>query len=105
MSKKRKKAPGRRPTGKLPPNFKKQLEAKAAQTGLNRLPTMSIVATIDTMIGILRGRGYKIRDWDEKDKVVQKMKYIGGKVYILAPREPSETEAGDGERREHDTGQ
>ena len=41
----------------------------------------------------------------EKDKVVQKMKYIGGKVYILAPREPSETEAGDGESREHDTGQ
>lgn len=105
MSKKHRKRPFGRPTGKLPPNFKKQLEAKAAQTGLNRLPTMSIVATIDTMIGILRGRGYKIRDWDEKDKVVQKMKYIGGKVYILAPREPSETEAGDGESREHDTGQ
>lgn len=105
MSKKHRKRPFGRPTGKLPPNFKKQLEAKAAQTGLNRLPTMSIVATIDTMIGILRGRGYKIRDWDDKDKVVQKMKYIGGKVYILAPREPSETEAGDGESREHDTGQ
>ena len=105
MSKKRKKSPGRRPTGKLPPNFKKQLEAKAAQTGLNRLPTMSIVATIDTMIGILRGRGYKIRDWDDKDKVVQKMKCIGGKVYILAPHEQPETGAGHGETREHDTGQ
>ena len=105
MSKKHRKRPFGRPTGKLPPNFKKQLEAKAAQTGLNRLPTMSIVATIDTMIGILRDRGHKIRDWDEKDKVVQKMKYIGGKVYILAPREPSETEAGDGESREDDPGQ
>ena len=102
--KKRKKPPFMRRTGKAPIS-KKQLEAKAAETGLTKLPTMALVATIDTMIGILRDRGHKIRDWDEKDKVVQKMKYIGGKVYILAPREPSETEAGDGESREHDTGQ
>lgn len=104
MGKKHKKQTFRRPTGNLPPNFKKQLEARAAQTGLNLLPTMSIVATIDTMIGILRGRGYKIRDWDDKDKVVKKIKYIGGKVYILAPHEQPETEAGHGESGEH-TGQ
>ena len=104
MSKKREKAPGRRPTGKAP-TFKRQVDAKAAQAGLTQLPTMALVATIDTMIGILRDRGHKIRDWDEKDKVVQKMKCIGGKVYILAPKEPSETEAGHGESREHDTGQ
>ena len=98
------KKPKRQHTGKVP-SFKKQVDAKAAQAGLTQLPTMALVATIDTMIGILRDRGHKIRDWDEKDKVVQKMKYIGGKVYILAPKEPSETEAGHGESREHDTGQ
>ena len=102
--KKRKKSPFGRPTGKLPPNFKKQLETRAAQTGLNRLPTMSIVATIDTMIEILQDRGYKIRDWDDKGKVVRKIKYIGGKVYILAPHEQPETEAGHGESGEHETG-
>jgi len=104
MSKKRKKAPGRRPTGKAP-TFKRQVDAKAAQAGLTQLPTMALVATIDTMIGILRDRGHEIRDWDDKDKVVQKMKCIGGKVYILAPHEQPETEAGHGETREHDTGQ
>ena len=98
------KKPKRRSTGKAP-SFKKQVDAKAAQAGLTRLPTMALVATIDTMIGILRDRGHKIRDWDDKDKVVQKMKCIGGKVYILAPREPSKTEAGHGESGEHDTGQ
>ncbi len=104
MSKKRKKRPFGRPTGK-PPNFKKQLEAKAAETGLTKLPTMSLVATINTMIGILQDRGIKIRDWDEKGKVVQKIKCIGGKVYILAPDESRETEAGHGGSGEHKTGQ
>ena len=98
------KKPKRRHTGKAP-SFKKQVDAKAAQAGLTQLPTMALVATIDTMIGILRDRGHKIRDWDEKDKVVQKMKCIGGKVYILAPHEQPETEAGHGETTEHDTGQ
>lgn len=104
MSKKRKKAPGRRPTGKAP-SFKKQLDAKAAQAGLTQLPTIALVATIDTMIGILRDRGHKIRDWDDKSKVVQKMKCIGNKVYILAPHEQPETEAGHGETTKHNTGQ
>lgn len=104
MSKKRKKRTFGRPTGKAP-TFKKQVDAKAAQAGLTQLPTMALVATIDTMIGILTDRGYKIRDWDDRDKVVQKMKCIGGKVYILAPHEQPETEAGHGESREHNTGQ
>ena len=99
---KSKKPPKKRHTGKAP-SFKKQVDARAAQAGLTQLPTMALVATIDTMIGILRDRGHKIRDWDEKDKVVQKMKCIGGKVYILAPHEQPETEAGHGECMEHYT--
>lgn len=102
MSKKRKKRPQGRPTGKAP-SFRKQLDAKAAQTGLKQLPTVSLVATIDTMIGILQDRGIEIRDWDDKGKVVQRMKCIGGKVYILAPHEQPETEAGHGESGEHET--
>ena len=101
---KSKKPPKKRHTGKAP-SFKKQVDAKAAQAGLTKLPTMALVATIDTMIGILRDRGHKIRDWDDKSKVVQKMKCIGNKVYILAPHEQPETEAGHGETTEHNTGQ
>lgn len=103
MGKKRKKPPFARRTGKAPIS-KKQLEAKAAETGLTKLPTISLVATINTMLGILQDRGIVIRDWDDKGKVVQKMKCIGGKVYILAPHEQPETEAGHGESGEHETG-
>lgn len=99
MSKKRKK----RPPGRTS-NFKKQLEVKAARTGLTRLPTIALVATIDTMIGILQDRGVKIWDWDNKDKVVQKIKCIGGKVYILAHSEQPKTEAVNGENVGHETG-
>ena len=48
MGKKRKKPPFVRRTGKAPIS-KKQLEAKAAETGLTKLPTISLVATINTM--------------------------------------------------------
>jgi len=105
MSKKRKK----RPQGKPSP-FRKQVDgdrlsdAAAARAGLTKLPTPALVATIDTMIAILQERGIKIRDWDEKGKVVQKMKCIGNKVYILAPDESRETEAGHGGNGEHNTG-
>lgn len=108
MAKKKKKRPqGRsqhRPQGKAP-TFKQQLEATAENAGLTKLPTPALVATIDTMIGILRDRGIKIRDWDEKDKVVEKMKCIGGKVFILAPIETPGTEAAHGENGEHGPGQ
>lgn len=61
--------------------------AAMANAAMAKLPTTAIVGTIDTMIGVLRRRGIKIRDWDDKDKVVQKIRCIGGKVYILAPSE------------------
>lgn len=96
-NKKRKNRPRSRPVGESAA-FKRQVEAKAASVGLTKLPTTALVTTIDTMIGILRSRGIKIRDWDEKEKVVQRMKCIGGKVYILAPAETPETEAAHGER-------
>lgn len=101
---KSKKPPKKRHTGKAP-SFKKQVDARAAQAGLTQLPTMSLVATINTMLGILQDRGLQIRDWDDRSKVVHKLKVIRGNVYILAPHEQPETEAGHGESGEHDTGQ
>lgn len=86
MKNKHKKRPLPRNQGK-PGSFKKELAATTANAGLTKLPTPALVATIDIMIGILQDRGVKIRDWDDKGKVVQKMKCIGGKIYILAPYE------------------
>lgn len=104
MGKKRKKPTFGRIANKSS-NFKKQLNAKVAETGLNNLPSVSLVATINTMIDILQNRGHIIRDWDDRSKVVQRIKVIRGNIYILAPREQPETEAGHGESGEHDTGQ
>ena len=53
---KSKKPPKKRHTGKAP-SFKKQVDARAAQAGLTQLPTMALVATIDTMIGDFAGPG------------------------------------------------
>ena len=71
-----------------PGGFRQRMDEAAAMANaaMAKLPT-TIVATIDTMIGVLNSQGIKIRDWDDKDKVVQKIRCIGGKVYILAPSE------------------
>jgi Mor family transcriptional regulator len=70
---------------KAAPSFKEKVDATAAQAGLRTLPVSALVATIDIMVGILRERGIEVRDWDEKEKVVQRVTIIGGKVYFLAP--------------------
>jgi len=73
-------------------SFSKRLDTVATQTGLKSLPVPALVATLDSLIGILQERGFFIRDWDEKEKVVQRVKVIGGKIYLLAPREKQEAQ-------------
>lgn len=77
---------------KKPIFFKKAAEMRTAQASLRALPIPALVGTIDTMIGILRERGVVIRDWDDREKVVHRMKLIGNQVFILAPREKREKE-------------
>lgn len=93
---KRKKKPGHRSapfsTKSAKAAAKKKADAAGAWDELRRLPTQALISTIDTMVGILQERGVVIRDWDEKDKVIQKVKMIGGKAYTLAPRERPKTE-------------
>ena len=78
---------------KKPPSFRQKMDVAVAQAGLRDLPIPALVATISTIIDILRDRGVEIRDWDDKAKVVYKLSVIGGKVYILAPREKPKAEA------------
>ena len=93
---KRKKKPGHRSapfnTKSAKAAAKKKADAAGAWDELRQLPTQALISTIDTMVGILQERGVAIRDWDEKDKVIQKVKMIGGKAYTLAPRERPKTE-------------
>lgn len=89
---KRKKKPGHRPPIFKAASTKKKDAAAGAYNELRQLPTSALVSTINTMVEILSDRGVAIRDWDEKDKAVQKVRMIGGKAYILAPREKSHSE-------------
>jgi len=92
MKKKRKTPPW--PKGMKP-------DALAAKAVLEVIPTFALVATMDTMLQIISERGETIRDWDDKRKIVRRMKYIGNRIYILAPREPPETEDANGKRTDY----
>lgn len=74
----------------IPPDYRAALQP---------LPTYAIVESINTMIDVLRARGQPVRDWDERDKVIDRFTVLGGKVYALAPREKT-TEATDGKEKD-----
>ena len=68
---------------------------------LETLPTFALVVTMNAINTALRQRGQVIRDWDQRDKVIQKFSVLGGKVYALAPSSrPSEVSTnGDGDEK------
>ena len=68
---------------------------------VNTLPTFALVVTMNAINTALRQRGQAIRDWDQRDKVIQKFSVLGGKVYALAPsNRPSEVSTnGDGDEK------
>ncbi|MBS6347211.1 MAG: hypothetical protein KH443_00200 [Oscillospiraceae bacterium] len=76
-------------------------EASKAFAELETLPTFALVITMNAINTALRQRGQAIRDWDQRDKVIQKFSVLGGKVYALAPSSrPSEVSTnGDGDEK------
>ncbi len=62
---------------------KKMLQAK-----LECMPLPLVLRNIEQNIELLSQRGIKIRDWDNKDRVLTQVRIIGGKVYFLAATEP-----------------
>lgn len=86
------------------PKGRKPDAALAAKSALEVIPTFALVSTIDMMIQIISERGETIRDWDDKQKIVRRMECIGNRIYILAPREPPETEDTDGKHGDHSQG-
>lgn len=51
---------------------------------MRRLSVSTMLASIEMQIDILRERGVEIRDWEHKDRVLQQVRMMGGKVYFLA---------------------
>ena len=47
-------------------------EASKAFAELETLPTFALVVTMNAINTALRQRGQAIRDWDQRDKVIQK---------------------------------
>lgn len=52
------------------------------------MPLPLVLRNIEQNIELLSQRGIKIRDWDNKDRVLKQVRIIGGKVYFLAATEP-----------------
>ena len=52
------------------------------------MPLPLVLRNIEQNIELLSQRGIKIRDWDNKDRVLTQVRIIGGKVYFLAATEP-----------------
>lgn len=52
------------------------------------MPLPLVLRNIEQNIELLSQRGIRIRDWDNKDRVLTQVRIIGGKVYFLAATEP-----------------
>lgn len=57
---------------------------------IDALPPLAIVQTIEGQIAILRTKGMKIYDWEQKDRAIEQVRIIGGKEYFFAVRENKE---------------
>ncbi len=73
----------------------------AAMAGMKVLPIPALIATINSLIGVLQERGFEIRDWDNKSRYLYRISMIGGKTYAMLPHctdppEPEVKEATNG---------
>ena len=57
---------------------------------INALPPLVIIQAIENQIAILRTKGIKIYDWEQKDRAIEQIRIIGGKAYFFAARDNKE---------------
>lgn len=57
---------------------------------IDALPPLAIVQTIESQIAILRTKGMKIYDWEQKDRAIEQVRIIGGKAYFFATTDKKE---------------
>ena len=51
------------------------------------VPIPTLCQSIQMIMDNMASRGFPVRDFDHKDKVVKQVGMIGGKVYFLATKE------------------
>lgn len=57
------------------------------QPDFSSVPLATVCQSIQLLINELQRRGVPVYDWDNKDKYVQGIQIIQGKVYFLAAKE------------------
>lgn len=50
----------------------------------------TILQALESGIHLLKMRGMKIYDWEQKDRAIEQVRIIGGKAYFFAVRENKE---------------
>lgn len=50
----------------------------------------TIIQALESDIHLLKMRGMKIYDWEQKDRAIEQVRIIGGKTYFFAVRENKE---------------
>ena len=57
---------------------------------INALPPVVIIQNIESQIALLRTKGMKIYDWEQKDRAIEQIRIIGGKAYFFATMDKKE---------------
>ena len=58
---------------------------------VDSMPTSILIFQLDSTIQMLAQRGVYLRDWDNRDKIVRKVRVLGGRFYFFATKnEPTE---------------
>lgn len=66
---------------------KKKKLRKSQENQFVDVPTLTICQSIQLLINELAERGVYIKDFDDKDKSLKQIQYIGGKLYYLSEKE------------------
>ena len=70
-----------------PLNYSNKSDDVTIQSSVNmmeKFPVQALLQTIEVIILALRRQGHVLRDFDNKKKVVQQVRLIGGKPYFLS---------------------
>jgi len=70
----------------------KAMSQAAEQADFSNVPLATMCQSIQLLINELYKRGYPVYDFDSKNKFVQGIQIIQGKVYFLAAEEDSDHE-------------
>lgn len=80
------------PTQPNVPPMQKAKEPKREQPDFSGVPLATMCQSIQLLVNELYRRGYPLYDFDNKEKFIQGIHIIQGKVYFLAAREETDHE-------------